>query len=232
MYLYRCIHAYIHVYAYIIFVYTCAHVCVSIYACMHDEWWCGWGLLQLEDGAVNTHRTCSLAQSNVAASSPTNRSTPSLEAGCDLMRRSTGFGAFSFCIRSEAVAGGRFRIDRCVPATSVSRRGRSVIPPVNASAPYKHAHPTHSASLFPIFSILMYSCSLEQWGVGLIFWFFCWERAVREFLRLSRKKPTTGGLTTHRGGVPWSELLIRLNRFLKIEKIEIDLIDLNRFKSI
>ena len=27
-------------------------------------------------------------------------------------------------------------------------------------------------------------------------------------------------------------LLIRLNRFLKIEKIEIDLIDLNRFKSI
>ena len=27
-------------------------------------------------------------------------------------------------------------------------------------------------------------------------------------------------------------VLIRLNRFLKIEKIEIDLIDLNRFKSI
>ena len=38
-----------------------------------------------------------------------------------------------------------------------------------------------------------------------------------------------------RGGLPstWLfELLIRLNRFLKIEKIEIDLIDLNRFKSI
>ena len=29
-----------------------------------------------------------------------------------------------------------------------------------------------------------------------------------------------------------SAILIRLNRFLKIEKIEIDLIDLNRFKSI
>jgi len=29
-----------------------------------------------------------------------------------------------------------------------------------------------------------------------------------------------------------SQVLIRLNRFLKIEKIEIDLIDLNRFKSI
>jgi len=68
---------------------------------------------------------------------------------------------------------------------------------------------------------------------GLVFGFWFLVFGTSNFF-LFNEILTGSGKVDHllTPGKQTPRLLIRLNRFLKIEKIEIDLIDLNRFKSI